>query len=212
MLWISVLVGACVFIGSNKAQAEQWEEKTVYARCNLTAPRGAIGPNNYLEFPPAIKAGARCRLTRVWTPQGRAGQDGLAISDQLYGVEVVDTGRKYEFDAGTAGQLNLEKYFLESPPSEITAMAEQGNKLSALVKDGMSKEQVYAALGPPWHIYRNSDFEATGSVPYAKILASNYWVYAATRWQKLVVSFERGTGIVDCVGRTAGKQQCQPHE
>jgi len=74
----------------------------------------------------------------------------------------------------------------------------QANIRQAVAKVGMTKEQVYIAMGPPTNVGK----ERTNKMTYDQIVASNLWVYARRRFGKNIgVAFDPATGLVN---RTEG--------
>jgi hypothetical protein len=68
----------------------------------------------------------------------------------------------------------------------------------AVAKVGMTREQVYIAMGPPTNVGK----ERTNNMTYDKIMASDLWVYARRRFGKNIgVAFDPATGLVN---RTEG--------
>ena len=67
------------------------------------------------------------------------------------------------------------------------------NIRKAVAKVGMTKEQVYIAMGPPDEPGENAHEQLT----YDNIMASDLWVYARRRFGKNIgVAFDPASGLV----------------
>jgi hypothetical protein len=110
-----------------------------------------------------------------------------------------DTKATYTLDIGAEGDAYLEK-FVTKRPVDIAQFPEevQANIRQAVAKVGMTKGQVYIAMGPPTNVGK----ERTNKMTYDQIMASNLWVYARRRFAKNIgVAFDPATGLVS---RTEG--------
>ena len=102
-------------------------------------------------------------------------------------------------DIGADGDKFLEKFITKKPvdikkfPADV-----QTNIRGAVAKIGMTKEQVYIAMGPPTEISNAK----TNTITYENIMGSDLWIYARRRFGKNIgVAFDPGTGRVN---RTEG--------
>lgn len=179
-VWI--LLGFLVFGIATQTAAE---EDIFYARCNLKVIGGSkITWVNWQSAPAFVPAGTKLKVTRN-------GGSATLVNPE--------TGKTYELDIGADGEPFLEKFVTRKPvdigsfPSNV-----QANIRNAIAKVGMTKEQVYLAMGPPTNIGRSR----TNQMTFEEIVSSDLWVYARRRFGKNIgVSFDPGTGLVN---RTEG--------
>ena len=97
------------------------------------------------------------------------------------------------------GDAYLEK-IVTNRPVDVARFPEdvRDNIRKAVTKVGMTKEQVYIAMGPP----TNRGQKRTNSMTYGQIMASDLWVYARRRFGKNIgAAFDPASGKVD---RTEG--------
>ncbi len=161
------------------------QEDVYYARCNLKVLKGnEITWINWQSAPTFIPAGTKLRTTRT-------GSKATLVN--------VETNETYSLDIGADGDAFLEK-FVTKHPVDIEQFPEdvRSNIRSAVAKIGMTKEQVYIAMGPPTDVGNSR----TKNMTYENIMADNLWVYARRRFGKnLGVAFDPVTGTVN---RTEG--------
>lgn len=176
MLW-AVILG---FSPAGNAQ-----EDVYYARCNLKVIEGnEITWINWQAAPTFVPVGTKLQVTRT--------KDKASLVD-------VGTKATYKLDIGADGDAYLEKFVtrhavnIEGFPDDVRANIRQ-----AVAKVGMTKEQVYIAMGPPTNLGQTR----TNTMTYDQIMASNLWVYARRRFAKNIgVAFDPATGQVN---RTEG--------
>lgn len=158
--------------------------KICYARCNLKVLKGHyITWVNWQGAPTFIPVGTQLRANR----------DGAEAS-----LEDVKTGKSYTLDIGADGDVFLEK-FVSNSPVDIGELPPgvQKNIRNAVARIGMTKEDVYIAMGPPAWADGNTD-----SMTYSDIMTANLWVYKRRRFGKNIgVEFDFATGRVN---RTEG--------
>jgi hypothetical protein len=176
VLWAASLV--CVPV----AHAQ---EDVYYARCNLKVIDGnEITWINWQAAPTFVPVGTKLQVTKK--------KDTASL---------VDPGTKaaYTLDIGAEGDAYLEKFVTKRPVDIAQFPADvQANIRQAVAKVGMTKEQVYIAMGPPTNVGK----ERTNKMTYDQIVASNLWVYARRRLAKNIgVAFDPATGLVN---RTEG--------
>jgi hypothetical protein len=176
VLWAVSLL----FAPDGKAQ-----EDIYYARCNLKVLEGnEITWVNWQSTPTFLPVGTKFRVTRT-------GSKAALVH--------VETKASYTLDIGADGEAFLEK-FVSKRPVEIARFPEdvQANIRNAIAKIGMTKEQVYIAMGPPTNVGKSR----SNTMTYETILASDLWVYARRRFGKNIgVAFDPATGRVN---RTEG--------
>jgi hypothetical protein len=155
-----------------------------YARCNLKVFKG-----DHISW-------VNWQATRTMIPVGTKlnviiGSSGATITD-------IETGKSYSLDTGASGDMYLEKFVTREKvdvgkfPEEV-----QRNIAKAVAKVGMTKEQVYIAMGPPAWAGKNTD-----SMTYAEIMRENLWTYKRKRFAKNIgVAFDPVSGLVN---RTEG--------
>lgn len=155
-----------------------------YARCNLKVFKGDhISWVNWQSTDLLVPVGTKLNVMR--------GGSKATITD-------IDTGKSYTIDIGDKGDVYLEK-FVAKEKVKIGKYTEdvQRNIADSIAKVGMTKAQVYIAMGPPAWAGRN-----TNSMTYEQIMAENLWVYRRRRFAKNIgVAFDPGTGLVN---RTEG--------
>ncbi|MGQ9590790.1 MAG: hypothetical protein ACUVYA_10905 [Planctomycetota bacterium] len=146
-----------------------------YLRANLRLWDGALRPASLLSSEETLAAGTPVRIVLYSEREIRILAAGRELSMTPIGAET--------FPAEAARMdLFLEKYFAESPegaaveglgPPEYDEAVRAGKPAV-----GMTKEQVYACLGPPYKI-DGENFAAYAS--RRQILASDRWSYP-NRW------------------------------
>ncbi len=161
------------------------QEDVYYARCNLKVLDGKeITWINWQAAPSFIPVGTRFRVSR-------AGSKASLVN--------IETQATYTLDVGANGDSFLEK-FVTKRPVDITGFPAdvQANIRNAVAKIGMTKEQVYIAMGPPTNVGNSR----TNTMTYENIMASDHWVYARRRFGKNIgVAFDPAIGKVN---RTEG--------
>ena len=176
VMWAAFL--ACV-------PAVNAQEDVYYARCNLKVTDGKeITWINWQAAPTFVPVGTKLQVTKK--------KDSATLVD-------LGTKAAYTLDIGAEGDVYLEK-FVAKRPADIAQFSEevQANIRQAVAKVGMTKEQVYIAMGPPTNVGK----DRTNKMTYDQIMASNLWVYARRRFAKNIgVAFDPATGLVN---RTEG--------
>ena len=165
------------------AVAGNCEDNLYYARCNLKAKGNYMTWVNWQASPTFIPVGTKFKVTK-------AGSKASLVN--------VETSTTYTLDVGADGDALLEK-FVTKKPVDITKFSSdvQANIKNAVAKIGMTKEQVYIAMGPPAWVNGN-----TNTMTYESIMGSDLWVYKRSRFGKNIgVAFDPTTGKVN---RTEG--------
>ncbi|MCL5884522.1 MAG: outer membrane protein assembly factor BamE [Deltaproteobacteria bacterium] len=161
------------------------DEDVYYARCNLKVLKdNSITWINWQAAPSFIPVGTKLRVTR-------AGNRASVVNPA--------TNAAYTLDIGADGDAFLDKFVtkrrvdITSFPSDV-----QANIRNAVAKVGMTKEQVYIAMGPPTNLGKSR----TNNMTYENIMGGDLWVYARRRFGKAIgVAFDPGSGRVN---RTEG--------
>lgn len=156
------------------------QEDVYYARCNLKVLKGnEITWVNWQAAPTFIPVGTKLKVTR----------DGSKAS-----VVIVATNASYTLDVGADGEAFLQKFVSRRPVDVKRFPADvQANIRNAVAKVGMTKEQVYIAMGPPVNVGQTR----TNKMTYENIMAADLWVYARRRAAKNIgVAFDPLTGKV----------------
>jgi len=168
------------FISAGNAQ-----EDVYYARCNLKVQGGnEITWINWQAAPTFIPAGTKLQVTRT--------KDTASVVNP-------ETKVAYTLDIGADGDAYLEK-FVTRQPVDVERFPEdvRDSIRKAIAKVGMTKAQVYIAMGPPTNLGKTR----TSSMTYDQIMASDLWVYARRRFGKNIgVAFDPASGKVS---RTEG--------
>ena len=180
--WCLLGLWAASFACVSAANAQ---EDVYYARCNLKVDKGnEITWINWQAAPTFVPVGTKLQVTKK--------KDTASLVDP-------DTKTTYTLDIGAEGDTYLEK-FVTKRPVDIAQFSEevQANIRQAVAKVGMTKEQVYIAMGPPTNVGK----DRTNKMTYEQIMSSNLWVYARRRFAKNIgVAFDPATGLVN---RTEG--------
>jgi hypothetical protein len=184
VLVVCAFLVAAAFAGEKAMEPEKTGD-VYYARCNLKLVNGSeITWVNWQAAPTFVPVGTKLNVTK-------AGDKASLVN--------VESNAVYTLDIGGEGDALLEK-FVTKAPVDIKKFPEdvQANIRKAVAKIGMTKEQVYIALGPPTNLGK----ERTRNMTYENIMAGDLWVYARKRAGKNIgVAFDPATGIVN---RTEG--------
>lgn len=161
------------------------QEDVYYARCNLKVIEGnEITWINWQAAPTFVPVGTKLQVTRS--------KDKASLVN-------METKATYKLDIGADGDAFLEKFVTRRPvdverfPDDV-----RDNIRKAVAKVGMTKEQVYIAMGPPTNVGQ----KRTNTMTYDQIMTSDLWVYARRRFAKNIgVAFDPASGQVN---RTEG--------
>jgi len=156
-----------------------------YARCNLKVVKGSlITWVNWQSAPTFIPAGTRLKVTK---------------GGKTATLKNVRTSSAYTLDIGASGNQFLEKFVTKKTVPLFTFSAPiQKNIKDAIARVGMTKEQVYIAMGPPVKTSKRK----TNTLTYKEIMGEDLWIYARRRFGKNIgVAFDPSTGKVN---RTEG--------
>jgi hypothetical protein len=181
----SLMVLGAIHLLLTFASAGYAQENVYYARCNLKVLDGKeITWINWQAAPTFIPVGTKLRVTRT-------GSKASLVN--------METNATYTLDVGADGDAFLEKFVTKTPVRIADFPADvQENIRNAVAKVGMTKEQVYIAMGPPANLGKTR----TNTMTYENIMAGELWVYARRRFGKNIgVSFDPTTGRVN---RTEG--------
>jgi hypothetical protein len=182
MCVLLIVFGASAVGGVALGQAQ---DEVYYARCNLKVIEGnEMTWINWQAAPTFVPVGTKFHVTR---------------NKDKASLVAVESKEKYTLDIGANGDAYLEK-FLTRTPVNVEGFSEDAREhiRKAYAKVGMTKEQVYIAMGPPTNVGQ----ARTNSMTYDKIMASDLWVYARRRFGKNIgIAFDPATGLVN---RTEG--------
>ena len=175
----------CLTCAINKGRTSgEYAEGIYYARCNLKILKGRhITWVNWQSAPTFIPAGTKLRVDRN-------GKNAKLLN--------VETGSIYTLDIGNQGDIFLDKFVTRNPVN-ISEFPEdvQANIRNTVARIGMTKEQVYIAMGPP----ALAEIK-TYLMTYDQIMGANLWIYKRRRFGKNIgVAFDYATGKVN---RTEG--------
>lgn len=163
------------------------DDNAYYARCNLKVLKNdSITWVNWQSTPGLVPVDTKLKVTR-------SGANATFIRE--------DNGQKYEVDLGADGEAYLQK-FVSQKPVNVSRFAQdvQKNIKNAVAKVGMTKEQVYIAMGPPARVTAGG--ASAQRMSYEDIMGADLWVYARKRFGKNIgVAFDSQTGLVS---RTEG--------
>jgi hypothetical protein len=187
--WVVCLVLFVVLLFScaetqKTVQNTQAAKQTYYARCNLKVIKG-----NYITW-------VNWQSTPIFIPVGT--EFTVERNGSKATLHDLKQGKEYRLDIGADGDVYLGKFVskkqvnIKEYPTEI-----QANIRNTVARIGMTKEQVYIAMGPPaWA------GEKTHKMTYDEIMAANLWVYKRMRFGKNIgVAFDYETAKVN---RTEG--------
>jgi hypothetical protein len=164
------------FIPTGNAQ-----EDVYYARCNLKVTDGKeMTWINWQAAPEFVPVGTKLHVTR--------NKDKATLVN-------VETKATYTLDIGADGDAYLQKFVSKTPVDVARFPGDaQENIRKALAKVGMTKEQVYIAMGPPTNLGKTR----TSSMTYDQIMASDLWVYARRRFGKNIgIAFDPVSKLVN---------------
>ncbi len=175
--WLAVLLlPAAVAAGT--------PDEVRYARCNLKVLEGnEMTWINWQAAPTFLPVNTKFRVTR----------DGAKAT-----LVALDTNATYTLDLGADGEAYLDK-FVTANPVNLERLSEEGraNIRKALAKVGMTKEEVYIAMGPPTNIGKSR----TSSMTYDAIMAGEPWIYARRRFGKNIgIAFDGGKTVTRTEG------------
>jgi hypothetical protein len=157
-----------------------------YARCNLKVIKGNhITWVNWQSTPTYIPVGEKIRIVD---------REKFIRGKGIIKLETIEDGKDYTLDIGTYGDIFLEK-FITKENVDISKFPEkvQQNIRNLVAKVGMTKEQVYIAMGPPTKVVDGR----TNQMTYDVIMDYDLWVYARRRFGKNIgVAFDPKTGLV----------------
>jgi hypothetical protein len=179
----AAILGAAVADGSSVPPTPLFEvnhDRDRVTRACLRPDGGSVYSANFLDIAESLPPGAPARVTLYSTTEVR-----LLLAGNEYTLWPAGSE---EFPEADGIQAVLEKYFAAKPedlrladlgPPEYAAKAAAGDP--AL---GMTKEQVYVALGPPFQILETPKAGETTEtvlratrIERARILASDQWIY-----------------------------------
>lgn len=166
--------------GTTVEHGGQLEEDVYFARCNLKIIKGNyITWINWQATPAFIPAGTKLKVTK-------AGNRASMVN--------IETGSSYTLDIGADGDMFLEKFVTKKPVNISRFSADvQSSIRNTVARIGMTKEEVYIAMGPPTNVVNVRSNTKT----YADIMGADLWVYARRRFGKNIgVAFDPATGSV----------------
>lgn len=161
------------------------EENIYYARCNLKVIKGNyVSWVNWQSTPTFIPVDTKLKVTR---------------SGSTASIVNIETGSGYTLDIGADGDVFLEKFVTKKPLNINQFSADvQSNIKNTVARIGMTKQEVYIAMGPPTNVVNVRSNTKT----YEDIMGADLWVYARRRFGKNIgVAFDPSTGRVN---RTEG--------
>jgi len=154
---------------------------TYYARCNLKVLKGTIiSWVNWQSTTDIIPVG---RKLEVDYDGGKKAQLRDPKTNKEYTLVIGAKGEQYLNKFVSKRRISTKKYS-KSIRKDIK---------KAFPAMGMTKKQVYMAMGPPAKVRRGS----TVAMTYDEIMAEDLWVYARRRFAKNIgVEFNAETGKV----------------
>ncbi len=171
--------------GVTEATVELTEENVYYARCNLKVIGGdQITWVNWQATPTFIPVNTKLKVIK-------SGSKASVVNRE--------TGSHYTLDIGEKGDRFLEKFVTKKLVGINRFTADvQSNIKNTVARIGMTKQEVYIAMGPPTNVVNVRSNTKT----YEDIMGADLWVYARKRFGKNIgVAFDPETGKVS---RTEG--------
>ena len=159
-----LLLAACA--GPPTPIAFEQQGKPLVLRCTLRPKQTYLFASNYLAFPATVKAGSEAKVTMFSTQEA-----DMTITDIPYKMLPITTLFEPKAD------LFLKKFFVNSKDElglDKLEPAKKTNIENGVAEIGMTKEQVYTAMGPPYWI--DTDIDAT-NLSYDTILQKDTWKY-----------------------------------
>lgn len=165
------LLSALAFTVFFFSPAGYCEEEVYYTRCNLKVLKNnEITWINWQMAPFSLHFGTKVKVTK----------DGKKAT-----LVNVESNTTYKLDIGADGDPFLEK-FVSKKAVDITKFPPdiQSSIRSGTAKSGMTKEQVYIAMGPPTKVGTAN----TNTMTYENILGADLWIYARRRGGRISAS------------------------
>jgi len=153
--------------------------RTLYARCNLKVLKGTtITWVNWQAAPEFIPVGT---TLEVW-----GGPEDWSLHDPA-------NGRTYTLETGAAGEEYLGNFVSTVAPRYAYTEDVTSNIQKAIAVVGMTREQVYVAMGPP----TSAGGTSTQQMTRDRIMGQNTWVWRRRRFGKNIgVTFNPASGTV----------------
>jgi hypothetical protein len=151
-----------------------------YAKCNIKVLKdNSITWVNWQAAPYSIPVGTKLKVTR-------SGDTAVFVRE--------DNGDSYQVDLGAVGDIYLEKFVTKKTvriskfPKDV-----QSNIRKGIAKVGMTKEQVYIAMGAPSTLSSGR----TAGMTLEEIMRFDKWIYSRQRFGKNIgVEFDAKSGKV----------------
>lgn len=181
-LWLAAILVATQILVSTPGRCE---DEIYYTRCNLKVlANNEITWINWQMAPSMLPLGTKVRVSK----------DGKSAT-----LVAVGTNTTYKLDVGAEGKQFLEKFVTKKAADLGRFSADvQASVKSGTARVGMTKEQVYLAMGPPTKVGTVN----TNTMTYENILGADLWIYARRRLGKNIgIAFDPSTGKVN---RTEG--------
>ncbi|HTZ17340.1 MAG TPA: hypothetical protein VMB78_02760 [Dissulfurispiraceae bacterium] len=155
-------------------------DDTYYARCNIKVLKGNnITWINWQAAPYTIPAGTKLKVLR---------------NGYMATFTREDNGESYNVDLGANGDAYLEKFVTRKPVNLNRFTDDVKSSISkGIAKIGMTKEQVYIAMGAPSTLSAGR----TEKMTLEEIMKADRWIYSRRRFGKNIgVEFDPSTGKV----------------
>ncbi len=154
--------------------------KICYARCNLKVLKGKqITWVNWQAAPSFIPINTELRVNKY----------GNRAT-----LTITKTGKEYALDIGGKQNFLINK-FISEVPIDLSNISDEINKniKRGVARLGMTKHQVYYAMGPPTWIPDGKTYQTS----YDEIMTADLWVYARRKFgKKIGVQFNPVDGEV----------------
>lgn len=184
VLFVSVFLALTLTMEASTVNTDAPKQKPAeadiyYARCNLKIIKGnCITWANWQSSPTFIPVGTKLKVVK---------------SGKTASITNVETSSNYTLYIGAKENVFLKKFITKEPINVNLFPADvQFNIKNTTAETGMTKEQVYTAMGPPV----GPKGARTNKMTYEDIMNTDLWVYAKRRSQSINVIFDRATNRV----------------
>jgi hypothetical protein len=180
-----LLASLIIFLTFLFSPAEGLSGDNYYARCNLKVVKGSvISWVNWQSTRDIIAVGTKLEVSYNGGKKAR-------ITDPK-------TNREYTIILGASGKEYLEKFVSKRRTSTKGFSSSVKEEIErGLAAMGMTRKQVYIAMGPP----ASADYIKTNLMTYDDIMNTKLWVYKRKRFGKNIgVEFGKGGKVTRTEG------------
>jgi hypothetical protein len=168
-----VALGLCACAQPPVPIAFNGQNKPVILRSTLRASGPRLYSSNYLGLPVGVRAGTEAVVTMY--SQQRVDMTLNKIAYQMYPIGV---------PLSPSPEMFMKKYFVSTPADLGLAKMDpvpRQNIEAGVGAIGMTKEQIYAALGPPnWVDFGQRPEDEATNLSFEQIMERNRWEYRSS--------------------------------